>query len=288
MRIPTTALVLALAACGGGDGVTVEGTFAPGLSPGGVWVVEAERSERADSAGFRLGDVTPGPVSLRLMDGEDTAGVLNLSGLAPGARVRLHELRVDPQSGFAFPRAVELEGAPLVVVNGVRMGPDSRVPAAVDARGAVLGWSSDVGAMLVRPDDARLPDLRVFVGAATEVVGEDGGGADPIAIRPGDSVRVEGRSDRGYVLASRIIVPTRIAGEGVTDVGGDAESSESSGDRGESQDEGDAESEAVSRIPRGGTAAPAPVRVAEPRARGRGEERGNGRGKAKGRDKGKG
>ena len=44
----------------------------------------------------------------------------------------------------------------------------------------------------------------VFVGVATDVVGEDGGGADPVTIQPGDSVRVEGRSEGGYVLASRI------------------------------------------------------------------------------------
>ncbi|HEU0299564.1 MAG TPA: hypothetical protein VFR37_08925 [Longimicrobium sp.] len=279
-----TVLALALAACGGGDGATVEGTFAPGLSPSGVWVVESERGERADSTGFRLADVTPGPVSLRLMDGSDTAGVLNLSGLESGARVRLRELRVDPQSGFAFPRAVELEGAPVVVVNGLRMAPASRVPREVDVRGAVLGWSSDVGAMLVRPDDARLPDLRVFVGVATDIVGEDGGGADPIAIRPGDSVRVEGRSDQGYVVASRITVPTRIATPG-GEVGEDGDADEDGNGGGDADREAEGgDAGAVSRIPRGGSATPAPV--IDSRERGRGDERGRGRGKAKGKGKG--
>ncbi|HEV3051851.1 MAG TPA: hypothetical protein VGX50_16205, partial [Longimicrobium sp.] len=118
---------LALAACGGGDeGAAVEGTFAPGLSASGVWVVESERSEPADSAGFRVPDLTPGPASLRLMRGSDTAGILNLSGLAPGTRVRLQDLRVDPRSRFAFPRAVEVEGAPVVIVNGLRMAPEGR------------------------------------------------------------------------------------------------------------------------------------------------------------------
>jgi hypothetical protein len=297
MRMRATALALALAACGGGDGATVEGTFAPGLSATGVWVVESERSEQADSAGFQLADVTPGPVSLRLLDGSDTAGVLNLSGLAPGARVRLQELRVDPQSGFAFPRAVELDGAPVVMVNGLRMAPASRVPREVDVRGAVLGWSSDVGAMLVRPDDARLPDLRVFVGVATDVVGEDGGGADPIAIQPGDSVRVEGRSDQGYVVASRITVPTRLAGAvGVTedeDADADRAASGDDGAEGDAADDGDGS--AVSRIPRGGSLTPPPSPV-DFRGRGRdrdgeqgkGREQEKGRAEEKGKGKGKG
>ncbi|HYR08439.1 MAG TPA: hypothetical protein VEQ60_11740, partial [Longimicrobium sp.] len=203
---------MALAACGGGeDGAAVEGTFASGFAPTGVWVVESERSEPADSAGFRLADVTPGPVSLRLMNGTDTAAVLNLSGLAPGARLRLEGLRVDRESGMAFPRTVQLDGDDGVTVNGLRMAPDSRVPREVDVRGAVLAWSSEHGALLVRPDEARLPDLRVVVGLATQVVGEDGGGADATMLQPGDSIRVEGRSENGYVVASRLTVPTRVA-----------------------------------------------------------------------------
>lgn len=296
---------LALAACGGGeDGAAVEGTFAPGLAPTGVWVVESERSEPADSAGFQLADLTPGPVSLRLMSGSDTAAVLNLSGLAPGARLRLEELRVDRESGFAFPRTIQLEGGEMVTVNGLRMAPASRIPREVDVRGAVLAWSSDVGALLVRPDETRLPDLRVVVGMATQVVGEDGGGADATMLEPGDSIRVEGRSDDGYVLASRITVPTRIAtlaGEGDDDEAVD-----------EASDGDERGGSAMSRIPAGGSATPPPragrgegpdwardrarerakERAKElERAAERQQERGRGRGndkEPKGRGKGKG
>lgn len=283
---------LVLAACGGGeDGAAVEGTFAPGLAPTGVWVVESERSEPADSAGFRLADLTPGPVSLRLMDGSDTAAVLNLSGLAPGARVRLEGLRVDRESGMAFPRTVQLDGGDVVTVNGLRMAPASRVPREVDVHGAVLAWSSEHGALLVRPDEARLPDLRVVVGLATQVVGEDGGGADATMLEPGDSVRVEGRSDNGYVVAARLTVPTRIAREG--DGGAGDAADDDDGDNGDDDEAG-----AVTRIPRGGSATPAPALVDE-RSRGRDDARGRddgharehpgrGRGQAKGKGKGKG
>ncbi|HYW11481.1 MAG TPA: hypothetical protein VE871_05970, partial [Longimicrobium sp.] len=134
---------LALAACGGGgDGAVVEGTFAPGLAADGVWVMESERRERADSGGFRVADLTPGPMTLRLMQGADTSALLNVSGLPAGARLRLEGLRVDGDSRFAFPRSVELDGAEVVTVNGLRMGAPGRIPREVDVRGAVLAWSS--------------------------------------------------------------------------------------------------------------------------------------------------
>lgn len=294
---------LALAACGGGgDGAVVEGTFAPGLVADGVWVMESERRERADSSGFHVEDLTPGPMTLRLMNGADTTAMLNVSGLPGGARLRLEGLRVDGDSRFAFPRSVELDGADVVTVNGLRMGSPGRIPREVDVRGGVLAWSSDVGALLVRPDDARMPDLRVVVRPGTQVVGTDGGGADPVNLRPGDSVRVEGRSDAGYVAASRITVPTRIGGAALLDADSDALAA--------GGDDEDGAGSAASRVPiarpppihagGGGARAasraePAPVSaasrvpIARPpplrgddrpgrgNGRGRGQERGNGK-----------
>jgi hypothetical protein len=285
MRMRMMAMALALAACGGGDGAAVEATFAPGLGADGVWVVESERRERADSSGFALADLTPGPVSIRLLRGADTAALLNVAGLPDGARVRLQELRVDGDSRYAFPRAVELDGAEMVTVNGLRMAPEGRIPRAVDVRGAVMAWSSDVGALLFRPDDARMPDLRVVVGRSTEVVGEDGGGADPVAMRPGDSVRVEGSRDAGYVRASRLTLPTRIGQAPVVeDDGGEDEG----GNGGEDADDdaGRATAAAAVRRPAAAHASRPAPRVAAPAARsddrpGRGNGNGRGRGQAK-------
>lgn len=303
---------LALAACGGGgEGAVVEGTFAPGLAADGVWVMESERRERADSSGFRVAELTPGPMTLRLLNGSDTAAMLNVSGLPAGARLRLEGLRVDGDSRFAFPRTVELDGADVVTVNGLRVGSPGRIPREVDVRGAVLAWSSDAGALLVRPEDARMPDLRVVVGMSTQVVGTDGGGADPVNIRPGDSVRVEGRSDEGYVVASRITVPTRIGSAALLDADSDARAAGGNDDgRAGDADRGgggefDGSGSGGGGSEGGGSPVAAPVRRPAPvpvaRARavrrddrrgrddrpgrgnggGRGQERGNGKGKDK-------
>ena len=268
------------AGCGGGGRATVEAAFAPGASGGvdAVSVAESGRSEGADSAGFRLTGLTPGPARLRLLRGGDTVGILQVAALPAGARLRLHGLRVDPPSGLAFPASVELDGARTVTVNGVRMGSAARIPRRVDLRGAVLGWSAEAGALLLRPDDPGIPDLRVLVTTATEVVGTDGGGADPAGIAVGDTVRVEGRREDPYVSASRLVLPTRIA------------TVEQERDAEEAGEVEPAPSASRASSPPAAVAAPAAAapRPAPPAAaveeRGPGQGRGRGKGKAKGRE----
>lgn len=298
-------LLASLAACGGDEGATVAGNFAPGAgSPTSVWVVEAERSAGADTAGFSIADLVPGPASMRLMRGSDTAGVLNVGSLPTGSKLMLHGLRVDEASGLAFPRSIELDGADAVVVNGIRMAPEGRVPENVDAGGAVLGWAPEAGAMLLRPQNAALPDLRVIVGPTTELVGMDGGQAAASAITPGDSVQVQGRFENGYVLASRITIPSRVA---ATDLPGLAPSDEGADDEQESTASaagasGGAASRAASTttstaaprsspVVRGEPPARAPARVRDAlpgrerkENRGRGNGGGNGKGKGNGKN----
>ena len=297
-------LLASLAACGGDEGATVAGNFAPRAgSPTSVWVVEAERSAGADTTGFSIADLVPGPASMRLMRGGDTAGVLNVGSLPSGAKLTLHGLRVDEASGLAFPRSIELDGADAVVVNGIRMAPDGRVPENVNAGGAVLGWAPEAGAMLLRPRNAALPDLRVIVGPTTELVGTDGGQAAASAVNPGDSVQVQGRFENGYVLASRITIPSRVAdtdlpGLGPSDEGVDEEP-ENEGEATASSSASDTDARTASPasavaprsspVVRSEAPARAPARVREaPPGRERNENRGRGRGNSGGNGKGKG
>jgi hypothetical protein len=270
-----------------------------------VWVVEAERSADADAAGFSIAGLVPGPASMRLMRGSDTAGVLNVGSLPSGSKLTLHGLRVDEASGLAFPRSIELDGADAVVVNGIRMAQESRLPENVDTGGTVLGWTPEAGALLVRPQNAAVPDLRVIVGPTTELVGTDGGQAAASAITLGDSVQVRGRFENSYLLASRITIPSRIA---ATDLPGTAPSDAGADDEADNEGESTASSPAASGGAAARTATPppaaaprsspvvrseaparAPARVRDaPPGRERNENRGRGRGNGGGKGKGNG
>lgn len=283
MRVRTGVLLLGLGGCGGG-GAAVEAGFAPGGSMDGVSVAESGRSEAADSAGFVLSDLTPGPARIRLLRGGDTVGILQFAALPAGTRLRMHGLAVDPASGLAFPRSVDLDGAETVTLNGIRIAPEGRIPARPELDAAVLGWSPETGALLLRPADRRLPDLRVLVQPETDVVGTDGGGADRRSIAVGDSVRLEGRREGGVVIAERLVVRTRIAER--------AEPAAIPAATGERADGGAGDDEAP-RVAAPPAAAPRPASspaaaAPSPAADNRGEERGRGRGrgKAKGRDRG--
>jgi len=134
-------------------------------------------------------------------------GHLDLAELPPGAGIVLHGLRTDPRSGRAFPATVEITGASVVRVNGIRMMNPAALPDTVDAPGVVLAAASDRSALLVRPTDAQLPDLRVVVTPTTSVVTPDSLAADIRGLSVGDSVHVRGPTERGLVVTDRLILP---------------------------------------------------------------------------------
>jgi hypothetical protein len=207
-RFSAVVVLCAAAACGRGS-VVVSGDVAPGgeAAADGVWAAEAGHHAALDDGRFELAGLAPGPVSLRLLAGDDTVGVVDLGGVPGGTHLHLGGIRVDRVSGRAFPRTVDVDGVQTVTVNGVRMAPDGRLPREVDAAGTVLTLDMAAGALLLRPDDERMADLRVIVTLATEVATPDGDPVQPELLAQGDSVRVEGISDAGFVIATRLVVP---------------------------------------------------------------------------------
>src|SRR3954449_8491893 len=206
-------LMVGLAACGGAaDRVSIRGDFADSASaPEVVRAVEAAREAEVKGGAFELGGLTAGPATLRLVRGAGSAGTLALDNAPAGTSVMLHGLRTDARSGRAFPRSVELTGVDVLQVNGVRMANDVALPAQVDAHGAILALTAERDALLFRPDDAALPDLRVVVGLATETVTPQGAPVDVASLARGDSVRVKGRADHVFVVAERLTVSRRVA-----------------------------------------------------------------------------
>lgn len=285
--------VALLAACGGGEGASVRGSFrAEELSGDALHVRLAGASARVQvvDGGFVMEGVAPGAVALRVGRGDETVARMKLEGVPEGGAVELRGIRIDGESGLAFPAGVGLEGAETVVVNGIRYaaGP---LPAELEAEGRVLAASRGGDALLVRPADAALPDLRVVVGPLTETTTPDGDPVPPEHLARGDTVTVAGSTRGGYLLASRIVAPRALAlreagaGEVAGDRGDDAapsrpspapprvrvESSDAdeSRDRDESRgrDESKGRDEAKGRDDGRG------------KGRGRGEERGRGKGK---------
>ncbi len=266
--------MLPLAGCGGGQrGVTIRGDFADSArAPASVFAVEAEREAEVKHGAFVLRDLSAGPVTLRLVRGGDTVGVLALGSLPAGTSVDLQRLAVDPATHLAFPRTIGAGGAEVVMANGVRMADDGRIPAEVDTPGVVLAISPERDALLFRPDDGALPDLRVVVGLATEAATQDGDPVEIGRVARGDSLRVQGRVDHGFVVATRLIVPRRTAAAPLpTDAAAVAEPT------------GGTEARAAASPPPPSAPAVAPVRrIVEPRIGERGRGRGGGHGRGRG------
>jgi len=151
--------------------------------------------------------VPPGVADLRLGDGGSESGRLVVRDLPRGARLTLHDLHLDGPDGLALPDSVALDGARVVTINGIRMAPPGAVRGRVAHDAVVLAISAAADAILVRPAGERLPDLRVVATPATETITPDGDPGLLEALEPGDSLRVEGMVERGYLVAERIVVP---------------------------------------------------------------------------------
>ncbi|HEU4457321.1 MAG TPA: hypothetical protein VFR81_29905 [Longimicrobium sp.] len=275
---------LALASCGGAEStISLRGDFPESdAMPTRVLAVEAQREAEVSGGAFSLAELTAGPATLLFLRDTDTVGAMSLGNLRAGAEVELRGLRVDEATGRAFPASLEAAGAEMVTVNGVRMAPERRLPRRVDAAGTVLAVSDAADALLLRPDDASIPDLRVVIDPGTETVSPDGDPVPAENLAPGDSVRVEGATHRGLVLATRLTVPRRVALTEAVPVDGTASSSkyEIIGGGGSSSSASGAGSAAAA-----GAAAPAARRVLRDirdRGNDRAKERGNGRGTARG------
>jgi hypothetical protein len=217
------ALALLLAACGSGsESISVKGDFAsPQTAPGRVYALEARVDAEVKDGAFSLGGLATSPISLRMVQNGDTVGQVEIADLAPGSGLVLHGLRTDPRSGRAFPATVELSGASVVRINGIRMMSPDALPDAVDAAGGVLAASNDRAALLVRPADEALPDLRVVVAATTSTLTRDSLSADLADLSVGDSVHVQGPAERGFVLADRLTLLRAPPASTVSSVDGD-------------------------------------------------------------------
>jgi hypothetical protein len=207
MRRILPILLVSLAGCGGGT-LTIDGTLADSTEATEVWALgRPERVPVVDGA-FRLEKVEGDTIELRFTTGDDAQARMVLHDLPRGGRVRVDGIWFADEVAFAG----RVSGArrPLVV-NGLRMAPAEAIPEGVNVPGTVLAVSDDGDAMVVRPVDASLPDLKVLVTPASVVRTIDGDLVEPDQLEFGDSLRISGIGQGGHVMAAEIMVARRVA-----------------------------------------------------------------------------
>jgi hypothetical protein len=284
--------VVLLVACGE-SGATVEGVLLGEGRTAAVrdaWVIGREGREEVSDGRFVLRDVPPGVVDLRLGDNRGEAARLLIHGLPAGAHLSLHDLRLERGTRLVFPSRIDLDGARTVTINGIRMAPPGSVSGRLREQGVLLAVSGAADALLVRPLNERLPDLRVVVTPTTDVTTPDGDPADAELLSAGDTVQVEGAAEQGYLVATRIVAPRSSVLRSAADEEEDAAParaarpapSRSTPATRATAEPRSAPAPRAAERPRPEPAPPAEARrgpPAEPPGRGRGQERGRGRGR---------
>lgn len=202
------ALLVLLSSCGGERSLV--GTLEEGSEATHVWVVGGGQRTEVVGDSFRLREVPEGVLDLRFAREDDELAAMELDAI-PGGEVRLEGIWLE--DGLATPTRVSLEGASWILVNGLRLGPPGALPAQVDVAATVLSVADGGDALLARPADAALPDLRVVITPGTRLRSPDGEPVELDGLQRGDSVRVRGPAEGEYVVAAEVVVPRR-AGTG--------------------------------------------------------------------------
>lgn len=199
-------LLLLCAACAD-RGATLRGTLTDEASGAYLQAADgAEPIELQDDGSFEVSGLAPQPALIRIIGMRGDTATLTVDGFPADAEVALWNVR-RTGGGLAFPTTVELQGVNAVRVNGIRMAGAGALPRQVNIQPAtVLAVADDGGALLVRPTDAALPDLRVLVASAS-VTDAEGEPALTRRLQFGDTVRVHGHSEHGYVIADTLVLP---------------------------------------------------------------------------------
>jgi hypothetical protein len=197
------AMMVLTAGCGGRES-TVSGTLAEGEDVTHVWVVGGTERTAVVNDSFHLAGITGDPVEILFARGEREAGRMELGDIPRGVHLMLRGIAVEDR--LAFPASLVGDDDVIVSVNGLRLGTPGTIPGTVDGWTSLLSRSRSGDALLVRPHGSRLPDLRVVVTPATEIRTEDG---DPATLERtdfGDSLRVVGQREGGFVIATLVEV----------------------------------------------------------------------------------
>lgn len=196
-------LAIGTAACGSNH-TAIAGTLADSTAATEVSIGSTGLTAPIEAGAFRLDAVEGDTVELRFHDGDDEVGRMVVAGVRGSGELSLQ--RVWFEDGEALPASVDRGSDDPVLVNGLRMSAAASLPRSIDVRGVVLAVSDIGDAMIVRPDQDDLPDLKVLVAPAAAVRGPDGEDFDADDVESGDSVRVNGSSIGDYIMVGEMLV----------------------------------------------------------------------------------
>lgn len=262
MRLLPMLLALALLGACGDDPATISGTLDPDLEASQVWILGGPEGSAVTDGGFLLEDVTGDTVDLRFADGDGERGRMRIHGVRPGARIELE--RIWEEEERLYPARVRLDGVDLIEINGIRYGNAGEPGEEVETSGRVLAVTSSGDAILLRPVDTALPDLRVVVTPGSRVVSPDGEPIEADRLERGDSIGVRATREGGFLVATELVLPRESAAR----------------ERGAGEVD-----ETPSRTAAAPAAGSAAVAAREERSRDGADDQGKGRGKGKGKGK---
>lgn len=175
------------------------------------WVERVYVQGSADSAAvrdctFRLVVRDSGELVLGFAGAGKERARMYLQRVPARSRVTLRRIGFDDR-GLAFPGSVSLRGAQTVGINGLSEADAGGLPRVVSTGGEVLSVAAGSGLLLVRPEDRRLPDLRVRLEPTASIRTTAQLAGSLANLDFGDSVHVEGPIRDGVVLARYVVVP---------------------------------------------------------------------------------
>lgn len=197
-RSVTLLPILLLTAACGDDTLTIHGWLDPGSGATDVYVVGEPIRAVIEADSFVIRGVTGAVAELEFAEGDDRRGRMRVEDWS-GSPLELRRIWLN--DGRAYPSAIGGEGA--ATVNGLRMASDGVLPERVSAEVVVLAASRRGDAMIGRPVEGGLPDLRIVVTPGTAVDPE----IDDFDPEEGDRLWIEGATESGYVVATRIGIP---------------------------------------------------------------------------------
>jgi hypothetical protein len=211
VRMKTTPLLVALITIAGcrADEATIQGTLLDDDEAGWVWI-DGETDRVQVAAGeFRLDNVVGDTIDLRFASDDGDEGRMRILGLRGGSTLTLDGVWIEDD--WAFATAVGLEGSRVVEINRIRMAPAETLEGDLAIDGTLLAVSRGDDALIVRPSDDQLPDVRVVVTPATVIESVDGDPVSLSAVDFGDSMTVRGVAEGGYLMAAEIQFPRAVA-----------------------------------------------------------------------------